>query len=265
MELENMTYEKEGNIAILTLNRPDKLNALTTAMWQGLLQAIQTIQGDDDVRALILTGMGRAFSAGSDVSDRLEKRISGVKMEETRKDLLEPVGYLAFVMQSLDKPAIAAINGTAVGAGLSLALLCDIRIASETARFGAAWVKMGLIADVGATYTLPRVVGTDKALEMMATGEMIDAEEAARIGLVTEVVPSDDLMKKVRDLASKIASNPPVAVELMKRAVYKGLRNDLLTQLDFETYAQNVCRHTEDHKEAVKAFLEKRKPSFIGK
>jgi 2-(1,2-epoxy-1,2-dihydrophenyl)acetyl-CoA isomerase len=264
MEFENIILEKEEGISILTLNRPDRLNAITTQMLKDLPRAIEMVGEDDDAKVLIVTGAGRGFCAGSDVSDRLAARISGVKIEKTRKDMLEPVGYLAYVMQRLDKVMIAAINGTAVGAGLSLTLLCDIRISSETARFGAVWVRVGLIGDVGATYTLPRIVGTSKAIELMTTGDIIDAQEAQRIGLVDKVVPPDELMNTAKTLASKIARGPSVAIELMKRAVYKGINNDLLTQLDFETYAQNLCRQTEDHKEAVKAFLEKREPKFKG-
>ncbi|MBW2003367.1 MAG: enoyl-CoA hydratase/isomerase family protein [Deltaproteobacteria bacterium] len=264
MDYENIILEKRRGVAILTLNRPDKLNAMTTKMWKDLPRIIDDVREDNEIKVMILTGVGRAFCAGSDVGGRLANRLTGKRIETTRKDLLEPVGYVAYVMRSLDKITIAAVNGTAVGAGLSLALLCDIRIASETARFGAIWVKMGLIADLGTTYTLPRTVGTSKALELMLTGEMINAHEAEQLGLVTKVVPQNDLMKASKLLASKLVIGPAVAIELMKRAVYKGIHNDLLTQLDFESYAQNLCRQTDDHAEAVKAFLEKREPQFKG-
>ena len=264
-QFENMILEKEEGVAILTLSRPDKLNAMTTKMWRDLPRIINNVREDDEIKVLILTGVGRAFCVGSDVGDRLANRIEGKKIETTRKDLLEPVGYWAYLIRSLDKMTIAAINGMAVGAGLSLALLCDIRIASEKARFGAVWVKMGLIADLGATYTLPRTVGTSKALELMTSGEIIDAREAERIGLVTKVSSHNELMKVAKDLATKLAKGPSIAIELMKRGVYKGMHNDMLTQLDFESYAQNLCRQTEDHMDAVRAFLEKREPRFRGR
>ena len=264
MDFENMLLEKEDGIAILTLNRSDRLNAMTTKMWKDLPRIIDDISNDDETKVLIITAVGKGFCSGSDVEDRFQRRIGGEKLEMGRKELLEPVGYTAYTLRSLDKPTIAAVNGIAVGAGLSLSLLCDIRIASEKARFGAVWVRMGLIADLGSTYTLPRAVGTDKALELMATGEIIDAQEAERIGLVTRVVAHNDLMSKAKELASKMAKGPSAAIELMKRGVYKGIQNDLLTQLDFESYAQKLCFKTEDHKEAVKAFRDKREPLFKG-
>lgn len=264
MGIDELQLTKQDGIATLTLNRPDRMNAMTTAMWYGLRDIIEEVRDDDGIKVLIMTGAGRAFCAGSDVEGRLAARIAGEKIEKTRRDLLEPVGFAASVVSSLGKPIIAAINGVAVGAGLSLALVCDIRIASEKARFGAAWVKVGLIPDLGATYSLPRTIGPDKALELFFTGDIIDSREAERIGLVTKVVLHDELMKVTEELARKIAKGPSVAIELTKRAVYRGLHNDLDKQLDFESYAQNLCRQTEDHREGVKAFMEKREATFKG-
>jgi 2-(1,2-epoxy-1,2-dihydrophenyl)acetyl-CoA isomerase len=179
--------------------------------------------------------------------------------------MVQPTGYFGSALFSLSKPTIAAINGVAVGAGLSLALLCDIRIASEKARFGAVWVRMGIIPDVGGTYLLPRTIGLDKALELAFTGDIIDAREAERVGLVTKVVPHDDLMKVTDELASRIAKGPSVAMEVMKRGMYRAVGGDYNAQLDFESYAQNLCFQTEDYKEAISAFKEKREPRFQGK
>ena len=265
MEFEHMTLKREAGVATLTLDRADKLNAMTTGMWKDFLRILEIVGDDDELKALILTGVGRAFCTGSDVQDRLAGRLAGRKVDATRRDLLGPVGYPAYALRTLDKITIAAVNGMAVGAGLSIALFCDIRLASASARFGAIWVKMGLVPDLGASYALPRIVGTSKALQLMTTGEMVGATEAKELGLVSEVMPGEELMPAAAKLASRIAGGPSVAIELMKRAVYKGIHNDLLGQLDFEGYAQNICRYTEDHKEAVEAFLEKREARFKGK
>lgn len=264
MSIEEIVLSKENGVATLTLNRPDRMNAFTTPMYHELRQIVADIHDDDSTKVLIVTGAGRAFCAGSDVQHRLSARLEGQKIETSRRETLEPVGLVASMFRSIGKPTIAAINGVATGAGLSLSLLCDLRIASENARFGAAWVKVGLIPDLAATYSLPRLIGPDKALEIFLTGDLIDAREAERIGLVTRVVPHDELMKYSMEFAQRLASGPSVAIELIKRAVYRGLQNDLDRQLEFETYAQNVCRQTEDHQEGVKAFLEKRQATYKG-
>lgn len=263
MQFEKMTLEKEEGVATLTLNHPEKLNAMTTEMWADLRRVIDTIEKDDGVKVLVITGTGRAFCSGSDVSGRLAVRMEG-KVQMTHRELVEPVGYVANFIHNLEIPVIAAINGTAAGAGLSFVLLSDIRIASNTARFGASWVKVGLIGDLGATYLLPRVVGISKAIELLTTGDLINAQEAERIGLVSKVVPPEELMPTVKALATKLAKGPTVTIKFLKRAVYQGIHNDLRTQLDFESYAQNVCRQTADHKEGVRAFMEKRPPQFKG-
>ena len=186
-------------------------------------------------------------------------------MDEPRHETIQHVGGFVQNIADVDKPIIMAINGIAAGAGLSLTLAGDIRLSSDKARFGAVWLKRGLIPDVGATYYLPRIIGVDKALELTFRGDIIDAEEAMRIGLVTKVVPHDQLMLQARELAVKIAKGPAVAIELSKRGFYRSLNNDLKTQLDYETYAQNLCRQTDDHKEGVRSFMEKREANFKGK
>ena len=263
MDFESILLEKEGGVAIVTLNRPDRLNSFTTRMYRELSTIIKQIHRDDEIKVVILTGAGKGFCAGSDVSDRLASRVEKAG-EENRFETLQPTGAVALDIAELDKPIIAAINGVAVGAGLSLALLSDIRIASNMARFGAVWINMGFIPDLGATYYLPRIVGLEKALDLMLSGEMINAEEALRIGLVSRVVPHEQIRATAKELASKIAAGPSVAIELTKRGLRRALNNDLKTQLDYESYAQNLCRKTEDHKEAVQAFKEKRKPKFRG-
>jgi 2-(1,2-epoxy-1,2-dihydrophenyl)acetyl-CoA isomerase len=265
-EEEALTFQVENGIGTLTLNRPDRRNALTTPMCEGLREALGQARRRDDIRVVILTGKGKGFCAGSDAETRLLPRIVDdhyVPLEKTRADLLEPVMlYLAPAFYELGKPSIAAINGVAAGAGLSLALLCDIRIACDSARFVASWVNVGLTPDCGATFLLPRVVGIDRALKLFYTGGPIGAHDAERMGLVTQVVPDDSLRNTATELAQKIASGPPVAIELTKRAVYRGLASDLVSQLYFESYAQSVCFTTEDFKEGVRAFREKRRPVF---
>jgi len=265
---QELLFAVENGIATVTLNRPDKRNALTTSMYEGLHNVLTEVKRNDAVKVLLLTGNGPGFCAGSDAEERLLPRIvndRSVPLEKNRSDLLEPVMlYLAPALYSSGKPSIAVINGVAAGAGLSLALLCDIRIASDKARFGTSWVNIGLTPDVGATFSLPRIVGLDKALKLFFTGELIDAKEAERINLVTQVVPHDSLMKTAKELAMKIAKGPSVAIELAKRAAYHGIVNDFVSQLYFENYAQNICFASQDFKEGVRAFKEKRQPNFTG-
>jgi 2-(1,2-epoxy-1,2-dihydrophenyl)acetyl-CoA isomerase len=234
-------------------------------MYNGICRVVEDVSNNDEIKVLIIKGAGSSFCAGTDVKSRLETRAGGVQLEKSRTEMIKPVGYFGAALHSLVKPTIAAVNGICVGAGLSFALLCDIRIASDKARFGAVWVNMGLVPDIGATYLLPRTIDLDKALEFCFTGEIIDAKEAERIGLVTRVVPHDDLEKVVNELALRIAKGPSVAIELMKKYMYQGMGGDYRTQLDFESYAQSVCVQTEDFKEAIAAFREKREPHFQGK
>ena len=265
MEYENMILDVKDGIATLTLNNPEKLNAMSTPMWDDFRKIVDHIKGNEEIKVLIITGSGRGFCSGSDVSGRLAANIEGKGPQKTQAELLEGTGYVAQVIRELDIPIIAAINGVAAGAGLSLILLSDIRIASETARIGAIWVRVGLIGDLGATMLLPQLIGPDKAFEMLTTGIMIDAQEAERIGLVTRVVPAEELMPEVNKLAMKLAKGPALSIKLMKKALYQGLtHNDLKTQLAFESFAQGVCRQSEDHREGVRAFMEKREAQFKG-
>lgn len=260
MEYEDLLLEKKDGVAIITLNAPDKMNALTAGMRRSIIQVSDKLSQDDDVKAVVVTGAGRGFCAGAD--------LSGTKAEPSRYERLEVLGpnYGAEAFFKMDKPVLAAVNGAAAGAGFSLALSMDIRIASEAARFGASFVLRGLVPDCGTTYWLPRVVGTSKAMELMWTGQMIDAAEALRLGIVSQVVPPDDLLKTAEELAARIAQNPPIPVELTKRIVYRNMIDDFSRHLDLETWAQQICNQTEDSREAINAFLEKRSPTpFKGK
>ena len=263
MEGKDLLLEKDGPVAILTLNRPEKMNALSAEMRESLPRALQEIQGEDSVRVLILTGAGRGFCSGADVAVQAA-RAAGPVVETSRQTLLQLVGSIILAFEKVNKPMIAAVNGIAAGVGLTLTLACDIRIASANARFAAIWVRRGLIADGGATLLLPLIVGMEKALELSFTGDIIDAQEAERIRLVSRVVSAEDLMRRAKELAQKIAAGPPISVEMVKRVIWERIRNQLREQLLFESYAQNLCRTTQDQKEAVKAFMEKREPIFKG-
>ena len=263
METKDLILEKEGQIAVLTLNRPDKMNALSAEMRESLPRILQEVQADDSVRALVLTGAGRGFCSGADVAVQAA-RAAGQVVETSRQTFLQLVGSIILGFEKVNKPIIAAVNGIAAGVGLTMTLACDIRIASASARFSAIWVKRGLIADGGASLLLPLTVGMEKALELCFTGEVINAQEAERIRLVSRVVPAEELMNRAKELAQKIAAGPPISVELVKRVMWEKIRNQLREQLLFESYAQNLCRTTQDQKEAVKAFMEKREPIFKG-
>ncbi|MFC1861900.1 enoyl-CoA hydratase/isomerase family protein [Chloroflexota bacterium] len=265
MTYGDLLLEKERGIATITLNVPGKLNALTEKMRMNLPLAVDEIAKDDEVRVVIVTGAGRGFCSGADVT-AMAKR-SGDGTEIPRHTRLQILGWpFVDVFPKLNKPVIAAINGPCVGGGFSLALSCDIRIASETARFGVLQIARALVPDFGITHHLPNIVGTSKALELMFTGELISAAEAEQLGIVSRVVPPDELMKAVRELAARIAQQAPIPVELTKKIIWRGLLEDLTRQLDLETYAQQICLGTEDHQESVRAFLEKRpQPLFKGK
>jgi len=268
MPYESILLDKEEGIATLAFNRPQKMNSLGVQMLDEAAAAIRELNDDDETKVLIITGTGRAFSAGADLTAEVkgtDTTAPGLK-RRARTLPFARFGYLMKRLHEFDKPTIAAVNGVAVGAGLSVALLCDIRIAADDARFSSIFIKRGLVADCGATFYLPRVLGTAKALELMWTGDMIDAKEAERIGLVRSVVPAAELMKEAKALALRFAKGPSVAIELTKRMVYDGLKaNDFSSQLANEGLAQEICYKTEDYKEGVDAFVEKREAKFKGK
>ena len=260
MELKNVIYEKSEGIAIITINRPDALNALNAETIDEILQCLEDIAKDDNVRAVILTGAGpKAFCAGADI-----KAMKGMTALDARK--LSQMGYkLCKAIENLEKPVIAAINGYALGGGLEVAMACDLRIASEKARMGQTEINIGLIPGWGGTQRLPRLVGKTLAKEMVFTGKMIDAQTAYQRGLVNEVVPPEQLMDAAKEMAKELASKAPVALKLSKMLINHGLETDLDTALVLEREAFGVVASTEDLQEGVSAFLEKRKPVFKGK
>jgi enoyl-CoA hydratase/carnithine racemase len=264
MTYKCLIYEVKDGIATLTLNRPERLNALGDTLRDDLHDAIVRSSVDPEVRVIVVSGAGKGFCAGGDVKAMNENREAG-----RERPILEKVApsrdRTLLAMQDAPQPIIAAVNGAAAGAGMNLALACDIRIASSAARFAQAFVRRGLHPDWGGTYFLPRIVGMAKAAEMIFTGDLIDADEALRLGIVSRVVAPEELMPAVHELARKIAAGPPVAIRLARRALYHNAECDLRQALEFETFAQNVCQDTEDAREGIRAFVEKRAPVFRGR
>jgi 2-(1,2-epoxy-1,2-dihydrophenyl)acetyl-CoA isomerase len=269
MRFETIIYQQEEGIATITLNRPDKLNAWNDQMCQEVEAAIEGVSGDNRIKVLIITGAGKGFSSGADVSvlkDNVQETsiFEGRMGEALRKRVI--INHLPVKLRDLNIPVIAAVNGVTAGVGFSIALACDIRIAAEDARFTMVFVKRGLVPDAGATYNLPKIVGISKACELAFTGDFVDAKEAERIGLVSKVVPRDDLMKVTKELANRIAQNPPLTVTQVKYLIHKGaIETSLPFHIQAETCVQALMMQTEDFKEGVQAFLEKRRPLFRGK
>lgn len=264
MAYKEIIYTVEDMVGTITLNRPERMNALTGTTYQETEQAIREADADDDVRAVIITGAGRGFCSGDDV-----KALPGAPSPEQLAQRKIPSKAkptpLAEVLLSFDKPLIAAVNGAAVGWGMDLALMCDIRIASERAKFGEVYVLRGLVADIAGWLLLPQIVGLSKAYELLLTGDMVDAQEAERIGLVTKTVPHDDLMPAAEAMARKMARMPPVAVRMTKEAVRKGLDYNLAALGEYHAYALKILFATEDFKEGSTSVLEKRQPVFKGR
>ena len=264
MTYECLLYETKDGIATLTLNRPERLNALGGTLRDDLLDAIGRASGDADVRVIIITGAGKGFCSGGDVKAMAERRQSGESRPVLEK-IAPSRDRTLLAMRDAPQPIIAAVNGAAAGAGMNLALGCDIRLASTAAKFSQAFVRRGLHPDWGGTYFLPRVVGVAKAAELIFTGALIDAAEALRLGIVSAVYPPDELLPAAHALARTIADGPPLAIRLAKRAIYHSLDTDLRGALEFETFAQNACYETEDAAEGARAFVEKRAPVFKGR
>lgn len=244
-------------IAVLTLNRPEKYNAFTKAMiirWNAILEEAAE---DPAVKAIILTGAGKAFCTGGDVNAQKE-RANNDALE--RKDFLfRHVHKIAFALERMDKPVIAAVNGTARGAGMDMALMCDLRIMAQTATMAESYINVGLIAGDGGTWYLPRLIGTARALELCWTGRVIDAAEAERIGLVNRVVPEGEALNAAKELARTIAAQPFEAVRAYKRSIYQGMTMTLASHLDMVSSHTSILRETPDHRERVAAFLDRKK------
>jgi 2-(1,2-epoxy-1,2-dihydrophenyl)acetyl-CoA isomerase len=264
MTYECLIHEVKDGVATLTLNRPDRLNALGGSLRDDLHDAITRSSADPEIRVIVITGAGKGFCAGGDV-----KAMNEAKEGRRDRPLVEKIApgrdRTLLAMREAPQPIIAAVNGAAAGAGMNLALGCDLRIASTAAKFSQAFVKRGLHPDWGGTYFLPRVVGMAKAAELIFTGAVIDAAEALRLGIVSQVVAPEELMPAVHALARAIAAGPPVAIRLAKHSLYANAERDLKSALEGETAAQNICFETEDAHEGIRAFIEKRPPVFRGR
>ena len=248
-----------NGVLTLTLNRPEALNSFNVEMKEALLAALKDAARDKSVRVVVLTGAGRAFSAGQDLKERQAPGVADLGTE-----LRLRYNPIVLAMRRLEKPVIGAINGVAAGAGISVALACDIRIASEAASFIEVFARVGLVPDTGSSWFLPRLVGYAKAAEMAFTTDPVDAATAERIGLVNRVVPADTLMDETIVLATKLAQSAPLALGLAKRALNRALESGLEDQLEYEAQLQSIAGRSKDHVEGVAAFVEKRTPRFTG-
>jgi enoyl-CoA hydratase/carnithine racemase len=265
MAKTDVLYEKQDHIGIITLNRPDKMNAMTHEMFDLFENITAEIRKDDDVRAVILTGKGRCFCAGTDLSGDVpqpfETELRYMKSKEKTTST-----FNMWFFASIPKPVICAINGPAVGAGSEYPLQCDIRIAGQSAKWGEIFVRRGLIPDTGAgTYILPHIVGFSKACELCMSGEIIDANEMLRIGLVHQVVPDDQLMSTAMELAKKFLKAAPLAVRMTKQLLYLGLERTIEHHSEATRYCFHLATQTEDMVEGIKSFLEKRDPVWKNK
>ncbi len=250
-------FEVENEVGIATLNRPEKLNALDTEMRKELARVIE--EAERSVRVLIITGSGKAFAAGADINELLKRDpIAAINAAKLGTELFTKI-------EELDIPVIAAVNGYALGGGCELAMACDIRIASEKARFGQPEINLGIIPGAGGTQRLPRLVGLGMAKKLVLTGEIIDAHEALRIGLVDEVVEQDRLMERAKEVARKIVEKSPLAIKIAKRALNASMNMPLREGLKYELSLFAILFASEDAKEGMRAFLEKRKPEFKGR
>ena len=265
-------YDVSDHVATLTLNRPDKLNALSAELMERIVQAIERAKRDDGVRVLLLTGAGRAFCSGADIGPtNAAAAPNGVPPADemtavaSKARLQGGLQRIPLALEDFGKPIIAAVNGIAAGAGLDLALMADIRVAGESARMAESYARLGLVPGGGGAWFLPRVVGTARALQMLWTAEFVSAAEALQAGLVNSVFPDGDLMAQAHELARKIAAMPPLSISYIKRAVYQGLHTDLKTGLELISSFVAIVRSSRDQAEARAAFRDKRPGIYEGR
>jgi 2-(1,2-epoxy-1,2-dihydrophenyl)acetyl-CoA isomerase len=262
---ETLIVEEHDHISKITLNRPSALNAINDKMGEELLATLRETEKNETVRCLVITGAGRAFSAGEDVSGLKDRYGGGGEHLSLGDHLRKKYHPIITRIRSIEKPIIARLNGIAAGSGASIALACDIRVASEEAGLKQAFIGMGLVPDSGSSYFLTRMIGPGRALELIMTGKTIPAKEAEQLGLIHKVVPTAELDKHTDELAHRLATGPTRALGLSKRIVNRVVSLELPDAMEYEALNQDIAGQTSDHLEAVKAFLEKRQPKFSGK
>jgi enoyl-CoA hydratase len=260
MEFNTIRFVESERIGVITLNRPTAMNAINSELIRELDQVLNIIREEEEISVVIITGSEKAFSVGADI-----KQISGIKTPLDAHCFITSLQSLFKKIESLEKPVIAAISGLALGGGCELSLACDIRIVAENTTFGQPEIKIGVIPGAGGTQRLPRLIGLGRAKELLYTGDSIDALEAYRIGLVNKVVPVESLMDEAKKLAAKLAQQPVCALQMTKMAVNEGIDMDLQSALNYESRCFEILFSTEDQKEGMRAFIEKRKPIFKGR
>ena len=261
MKENTVIIKKEGSVAWVTMNRPESLNSLTVGLCAALKAALAECEGDNDIRVVVLSGEGKAFCAGGD----LKKLNEGFPTAEAGYDYMKSFREMVTTFLNMPKPTIAAVNGFAVGAGFCIAMQADLILASDKAKFGMAFANVGLIPDLAGLYTLPRLVGLQRAKELVFTGRTIGAEEAGAMGIVNRVVPHEQLLDEAQKLARRPADGPRVALRMAKNVMNDSINMTLEQLLDLEPHAQSICFQSEDHKIGVQAFFRKEKPVFKGR
>jgi 2-(1,2-epoxy-1,2-dihydrophenyl)acetyl-CoA isomerase len=257
---ETISFEKNGAVATIALDRPERLNAFDGTMHEELYAALEDVDSDEEVRCVVLRGEGRGFSAGADLSS-----VRSEDDPDLGEYLRQTYSRAIVKMVRMEKPIVAALHGPVYGAGMGMALACDMRVAAESAKFSVAFIKIGLMPDAGVSFFLPRIVGLGRAMEMSMTGDAVEAEEARRIGLVNKVVAGESLVEEATALAEKLASLPTKAMGRIKHSLYASFESDLEEALETEAKGQTFCGYTADHREGVSAFFEKRQATFTGK
>jgi len=259
-----LLIERQDGVAIITLNRPDKLNSFNDELTFKLQDALKEVEKDDSVRSIVITGAGRGFCAGQDLQNRNFGEGQG-KRASLGDSIRRRYNPIVTKIRRLEKPIVAAVNGVAAGAGMSLALACDFRIVADNASFIQSFTKVGLIPDSGSTFVLPRMIGPTKALELMYSAEKLEAQTAFDLGLINKLVSSDTVLSEAIEFAAKLAKGPSKAFGLTKRAVNKAIFPDLEELLEYEAQLQEIAGRSDDFEEGVKAFIEKRQPVYSGK
>jgi enoyl-CoA hydratase/carnithine racemase len=253
---DQLLFSVNEGIARITLNRPERMNAFTFEMIDAWTAALQQCRNDDGVKVVLVTGVGNAFCSGGDIVE-MGDRMSQTP-EQRKSELFNRIERIPLTLEDIDKPVIAVVNGVATGAGMDMALMCDLRFAAKSARFAETYIKVGLVPGAGGAHFLPRLVGVSKALELFWTGDFVDADEALRIGIVNRVFPDETLMEEAEKIARRIARAPSQTVRMVKRAIYQGMRNDLRTNLDLISSHYAVITAGQEHKDLVQKFIAER-------